>query len=121
MMTRSELKMPALAGKSAIVTGSTSGIGLGIARALASAGANVALNGFGDAREIEMTRASLAKETGVAVAYDGANLAKPDDVAAMVDRMTTAFGQIDILVNNAGIQFVSPLENFPTERWDSII
>lgn len=121
MMMKSELKMSILAGKSAIVTGSTSGIGLGIARALANAGANVALNGFGDEREIEMTRANLAKETGVTVAYDNANLAKPGDVAAMVDRITAAFGQVDILVNNAGIQFVSPLESFPAERWDSII
>jgi len=113
--------MNSLTGKTAIVTGSTSGIGLGIARAFAQNGANVVLNGFGDEREIENTRATLATETGVQVAYDNANLAKPDEVAVMVDRMTRAFGQIDILVNNAGIQFVSPIENFPTEKWDAIL
>lgn len=121
MMMKSEMKMGVLTGKTAIVTGSTSGIGLGIARAFANVGANVVLNGFGDEREIELTRANLAKETGVSVAYDKANLAKPEEISAMIERMTAAFGQIDILVNNAGIQFVSPLENFPTERWDAII
>ncbi len=113
--------MRPLAGKTALVTGSTSGIGLGIARAFAQAGANVALNGFGDEREIEMTRMMLARETDVQVAYDKANLAKSDEVMAMMERMTRAFGQIDILVNNAGIQFVSPIENFPVEKWDAII
>jgi len=113
--------MNSFTGKTAIVTGSTSGIGLGIARAFAQNGANVVLNGFGDEREIENTRAMLATETGVQIAYDNANLAKPDEVAVMVDRMTRAFGQIDILVNNAGIQFVSPIENFPAEKWDAII
>ncbi len=113
--------MNSLTGKTAIVTGSTSGIGLGIARGFAQSGANVVLNGFGDEREIENTRKALASETGVQVAYDKANLARPDEVMAMAERMTHAFGQIDILVNNAGIQFVSPIENFPTEKWDAII
>jgi 3-hydroxybutyrate dehydrogenase len=110
-----------LAGRTAIVTGSTSGIGLGIARAFAHAGANVVLNGFGEAKEIEATRATLASEFGVQVAYDGANLASGAAVTAMVERMEMALGAIDILVNNAGIQFVSPIEEFPAERWDAII
>src|SRR5882672_1605747 len=110
-----------LHGKTALVTGSTSGIGLGIARAFAKAGANVVLNGFGDETEIETTRAMLAKDAMVEVAYDKANLARPDDVNMMIDRMNRAFGHIDILVNNAGIQFVSPIEDFPADKWDAII
>jgi len=110
-----------LSGKTAIVTGSTSGIGLGIANALAHDGANVVINGLGDEREIEMTRATLAKTHKVDVAYDRANLAKADEVAAMADRATRMFGKVDILVNNAGIQFVSPIEQFPAEKWDAII
>jgi 3-hydroxybutyrate dehydrogenase len=121
MMMKTEIKPGALTGKTAVVTGSTSGIGLGIARAFAQAGANVVLNGFGDEKEIERTRAALVTESGVGVAFDKANLARPDEVAAMIERMTAAFGQIDILVNNAGIQFVAPLETFPAERWDAII
>jgi 3-hydroxybutyrate dehydrogenase len=116
-----EMSMKALAGKTALVTGSTSGIGLGIARAFAQAGANVVLNGFGDEKEIETSRAMLQEETMVQVGYDKANLAKPDEIAAMIDRANAMFGHVDILVNNAGIQFVSPLEDFPTERWDAII
>ena len=104
-----ELTLKTLSGKTALVTGSTSGIGLGIARAFAQAGANVVLNGFGDEKEIETTRAMLEEEAMVQVAYDKANLAKPDEIAAM------------ILVNNAGIQFIAPLEDFPPERWDAII
>jgi 3-hydroxybutyrate dehydrogenase len=110
-----------LAGKTALVTGSTSGIGLGIARALAHAGARVALNGFGDAMEIEATRAALQEETGSQITYDGANLTDPEQASAVVERVTAQCGQIDILVNNAGIQFVAPLEEFPTERWNAII
>lgn len=121
MMMKSEMKTAGLSGKTAVVTGSTSGIGLGIARAVANAGANIVLNGFGDEREIESTRVRLAAENRVGVTYDKANLAKPDEVAAMIERATEAFGQVDILVNNAGIQFVSPLENFPAERWDAIV
>jgi 3-hydroxybutyrate dehydrogenase len=121
MMMNTSMAMRVLAGRTALVTGSTSGIGLGIANALAVSGANVVLNGFGDAMEIERTRARLASETGVQVSYDGANLAEPDDVAAMIGRAGAQFGQVDILVNNAGIQFVAPLEDFPAERWDAII
>jgi 3-hydroxybutyrate dehydrogenase len=110
-----------LSGKVALVTGSTSGIGLGIARALAHAGAQVAINGFGDASEIEATRMALERETGSRIAYDGANLADPEQASAMIGRVTAQLGQIDILVNNAGIQFVSPLEDFPAERWNAIL
>src|SRR5690349_7148382 len=121
MMTKAETEHGALAGKTALITGSTSGIGLGIARAFAHAGANIVLNGFGDEKEIETTRAMLEKDTGVKVAYSNANLAKPAEVVAMMELTTRTLGDIDILVNNAGIQFVSPIEDFPAERWDAII
>ena len=111
----------ALQGRSAIVTGSSSGIGLGIARALAKAGADVMLNGFGDAAEIDRIRAGLADEAGVEVRYDGADMGKPEAIAGMIEAANAAFGKVDILVNNAGIQFVSPLESFPTAKWDAII
>ena len=111
----------ALQGRAAVVTGSTSGIGLGIARALAHAGAAVTLNGFGDAAEIDRIRAGLAEEAAVDVRYDGADMSKPEAIAAMIDGANTAFGKVDILVNNAGIQFVSPLESFPTAKWDAIL
>jgi 3-hydroxybutyrate dehydrogenase len=111
----------ALMGRSAIVTGSTSGIGLGIARALAQAGAAVTLNGFGNGQEIEKIRAGLAEETSVDVRYDGADMSKPEEIAAMIGAATVAFGRVDILVNNAGIQFVSPLEDFPAAKWDMIL
>ncbi len=110
-----------LEGRAAIVTGSTSGIGFGIARALAQAGAAVMLNGFGVAEEIEKTRARLAQETQTDVRYDGADMSKPDAILAMVDAADAAFGKVDILVNNAGIQFVAPLESFPTAKWDAIL
>jgi len=104
-----------LNGKVALVTGSTSGIGLGIARALAGAGAKVMLNGFGDPAEIER----LSSELGAA--HDGADLSDPAAIEAMMKRCTSELGSPDILVNNAGIQHVSPLESFPTEKWDAII
>jgi 3-hydroxybutyrate dehydrogenase len=110
-----------LAGRVAIVTGSTSGIGLGIARALADAGADIVINGLGDAQAIEATRADLAEAHGVRVAYDGANLMDPAGAVAMVENAIAAFGRVDILVNNAGIQFVSPIEDFPADKWDAII
>ncbi len=111
----------ALAGKSALVTGSTSGIGLGIARAFADAGAHVMLNGFGDAAEIEKTRTGIAAEFGVKALYSGADMGKPAQIRQMVRDAESAFGQLDILVNNAGIQFVSPVEEFPEEKWDAIL
>ncbi|HTH99093.1 MAG TPA: 3-hydroxybutyrate dehydrogenase [Stellaceae bacterium] len=110
-----------LKGKVALVTGSTSGIGLGIARALAGAGADIMLNGFGDAGEIEQIRRDLSAEFSVNVGYDGADLSKPDQVAALVARTHEQLGGLDILVNNAGIQFVAPVEEFPDARWDAII
>ncbi|HEX2592341.1 MAG TPA: 3-hydroxybutyrate dehydrogenase [Rhizomicrobium sp.] len=110
-----------LNGKTAVVTGSTSGIGLGIAMSLAQAGANVVLNGFGDEREIETTRATLAKTHKVEAVFDRANLAKADEVTGMVERTIKTFGKVDILVNNAGIQFVAPIEQFPAEKWDAIV
>src|SRR4051794_37203459 len=110
-----------LQGKTALVTGSTSGIGLGIARALAAQGANVVLNGFGDPAEIEALRASIAAEHDVTVRYDGADLSKRDEVEAMMKDAFDEFGTVDILVNNAGIQYVAPVEEFPAEKWDAII
>ena len=107
--------------KTALVTGSTSGIGLAIATRFASLGANVVLNGFGDAAEIEKIRAGLAADHGVEVRYDAADMTKPAEIAAMVGKVIAEFGTIDILVNNAGIQFVSPVEDFPIEKWDAII
>jgi len=111
----------ALQGRAAIVTGSTSGIGLGIARALAQAGADVMLNGLGVAADIEKVRASLAEDASVEVRYDGADMSKPEAISAMIEQANSAFGKIDILVNNAGIQFVSPLETFPPAKWDAIL
>jgi 3-hydroxybutyrate dehydrogenase len=110
-----------LAGKSAIITGSTSGIGLAIARAFAGSGMNVVVNGFGEAAEIERIRAGLVEEFGVAAIYSGADMTKPDDIARMVSGATEAFGQVDVLVNNAGIQHVEAIETFPPETWDAII
>ena len=110
-----------LTGKSALVTGSTSGIGLGIARAFAGAGANVMLNGLGDAKEIESIRAGLAAEHNISVAYSSADMSKPTEITAMVAEAQKTFGSLDIIVNNAGIQHVAPVEEFPPEKWDAII
>lgn len=107
--------------KAALVTGSTSGIGLGVATAFAKAGMNVTLNGLGDPNEIEKVRAALATETGVEVRYDGANLMQPEACAGMVESAVGAFGRLDVLVNNAGIQYVSPIEDFPVDKWNAII
>ena len=107
--------------KSAVVTGSTSGIGLGIASAYAKAGLNVTLNGLGDAGEIERIRAGLEKETGVSVRYDGANLMQAEACEALITGAEAAFGRVDVLVNNAGMQFVSPIEDFPVDKWNAII
>ena len=110
-----------LKGQVAVVTGSTSGIGLAIAKALAGQGANVMLNGFGDPAEIEKVRASLEKDHGVKVLFNGADLSKGDAVRGLVEQTVQQLGRIDILVNNAGIQHVALIEDFPTERWDAII
>ena len=108
-------------GKNAIITGSTSGIGLGIAEAMAAAGMNVMLNGFGDAGEIEELRSRLASENDVKVGYNGADMTRPDEIEALVAQAESDFGQVDVVVNNAGIQNVQPVEEFPTAKWDAIL
>ncbi|KRQ90382.1 3-hydroxybutyrate dehydrogenase [Bradyrhizobium valentinum] len=113
--------MDALTGKSAIVTGSTSGIGLAIARAFASAGANVVINGFGAPADIEKERLGIETDFKVKAAYSPADMSKPAEIAEMVVLGHKAFGSVDILVNNAGIQFVSTIEEFPPEKWEAII
>lgn len=110
-----------LKGQSALVTGSTSGIGLGIATALAEAGANVMLNGLGDPAEVERTRAALAERCDVQVLYCEADMSKPEQVTTMVRAVERAFGRLDVLVNNAGIQFVSPVDEFPDAKWEQIL
>ncbi len=113
--------MTDLTGKTALVTGSTSGIGLGIARELAAAGANVVLNGLGDAEDIERIRAGLDDDSSGEVVFEGADMTRPDEIERMVRNAESKFGAIDVLVNNAGIQLVSPIDEFPPERWDAII
>jgi 3-hydroxybutyrate dehydrogenase len=110
-----------LQGKTAIVTGSTSGIGLGIAEAFARSGANVVLNGFGEATQIEKTRSELAHRTNARIVYSPADMSKPRAIEQMVRQTTDTFGAVDIMVNNAGIQHVAPIEDFPDEKWDAIM
>jgi len=110
-----------LKGKNALVTGSTSGIGEAIARALANAGASVTLNGFGDKAQIEKLRTTIAAEANVEVAYSSADMTKPSEIASMMAEAEKKFGSLDIIVNNAGIQHVSPVEDFPVEKWDQVI
>jgi 3-hydroxybutyrate dehydrogenase len=110
-----------LKGKTALVTGSTSGIGLGIATRLAAEGANIVLNGFGEPAQIEAVRKELEGRHSVQVVYDGADMTRPDSIAAMVAGAVKRFGAVDVLVNTAGIQDVAPLEEFPVEKWDAII
>ncbi|WIW45660.1 3-hydroxybutyrate dehydrogenase [Bradyrhizobium sp. 62B] len=113
--------MGSLSGKNAVVTGSTSGIGLAYARAFAGAGANVVINGFGAPEDIEKERAKIESEFKVKAIYSPADMSKPAEIAGMIALGETTFGSVDILVNNAGIQFVSPVEEFPIEKWDQII
>ncbi|CAO4133187.1 3-hydroxybutyrate dehydrogenase [Methylorubrum extorquens] len=110
-----------LQGKAAVVTGSTSGIGLAIAKSFAKDGANVVLNGFGNLEDIERTRSGIESEYGVKAVYSPADLTKPDEIGGLIALSVETFGSIDILVNNAGIQYVSPIEDFPVEKWDQII
>jgi len=110
-----------LASRTAVVTGSTSGIGLAVARALAKDGANVVINGFGPPEAIEKARVAIEIEFGVKARYSAADMTKPDQIAGMIAEAVAGFGSVDILVNNAGIQFVSPVEDFPVDKWDQII
>lgn len=110
-----------LIGRTALITGSTSGIGLGMAQALAETGANIVLNGLGDLDQIESLRADMAKQYGVEVIYDGANMLEPTEISNMVKTAEKKFGCVDILVNNAGIQYVSAIDEFPEDKWQAII
>jgi 3-hydroxybutyrate dehydrogenase len=110
-----------LAGKTALITGSTSGIGKAIAERFAAEGANIVLNGFGEAQAIERQRAELERAHGVRAAHNGADMTQPAQIAAMVEEAVKRFGRVDILVNNAGIQHVAPVDEFPIDKWDQII
>ena len=105
----------------AVITGSTSGIGLGIAQAFAAKGMNIMLNGFGDADEIEANRAQIENDYGVRALYHNADMTKPSEIHSLIESAERAFGRVDILVNNAGIQFVSKIEDFPEDKWLSLI
>jgi 3-hydroxybutyrate dehydrogenase len=115
------MQIRSLANKTALVTGSTSGIGLGIARCLAAEGANIIFNGFGDANEIASMQASVEQEFQIQTAYHNADMSQPEQISAMMESAKKQFGSIDILVNNAGIQYVAAIEDFPVEKWDAII
>ncbi|MGX4773114.1 3-hydroxybutyrate dehydrogenase [Bradyrhizobium guangdongense] len=119
--TQASASSRVLAGKVALITGSTSGIGLGIARALASAGADIVLNGFGVVSEIGRTREQIAAEFGVKASYSPADMRRPKSIAEMIAATIAESGRLDILVNNAGIQHVAPLDQFPVEKWDQIL
>lgn len=110
-----------LKGKTAVVTGSSSGIGLGVAEGFAREGANVVLNGFGDPDEIESNRSRIESETGAAVRYNGADMTKPEEIATLIETAAGEFGSVDIVVNNAGIQHVAPVEEFPIDKWNAVI
>ena len=110
-----------LTNRNALVTGSTSGIGLGYARALAAEGANITINGFGDAAAVEKERAGIEADFKVKCRYDPADMTKPDEIAAMIKNAEAAYGSLDILINNAGIQHVEPIETFPIDSWNAII
>jgi len=110
-----------LKGKTALVTGSTSGIGLAIARALAQDGANLVINGFGNAADIEKERAGLEREFGIKAIYSPADMTRPAEIAEMIATAEKTFGSLDVLVNNAGIQYVANIEDFPIDKWDAII
>jgi len=115
------LRLQELTGRTAIVTGSTSGIGLGIAQAFAASGMHVMLNGFGDEKEIRKIRADMEEAHGIKTAYSVADMTKPIEIAQMVEDARKSFGKVDVLVNNAGIQHVEAIETFPAAKWDAII
>ncbi len=121
MMERKPAAAQSLKDKVSLVTGSTSGIGLGIARALAGAGSDVVLNGFGKPEEIEAVKDGVAKDFGVRVGYSGADMSNPESIAEMIATALLKFGRLDVLVNNAGIQHVAPLQEFPPAKWDAIL
>jgi 3-hydroxybutyrate dehydrogenase len=121
LKTQASSAVRSLAGRVSLVTGSTSGIGLGIARALAEAGSAVVLNGFGHAAEIARTRDQMMEDYDVEVTYSAADMTKPEAIAEMIDTALTDHGRLDVLVNNAGIQHVAPLDQFPVEKWDTIL
>jgi 3-hydroxybutyrate dehydrogenase len=121
IFTRIIMQKTQLSGKTALVTGSTSGIGLGIAHALAAEGANIVFNGFGDAAEIAKLQQATAKDYQVETLYCNADMTQPDEIAQMMQDAAARFGSVDILVNNAGIQHVANIEDFPVERWDAVI
>jgi 3-hydroxybutyrate dehydrogenase len=110
-----------LKSRNAVITGSTSGIGLAYAKALAGAGVNVTINGFGKPEDIEKERAAIEHDFGVTALYSPADMTKPDEIKGMIDEATSKLGSVDILINNAGIQYVSPIEDFPIDKWDQII
>jgi 3-hydroxybutyrate dehydrogenase len=110
-----------LKSRNAVITGSTSGIGLAYAKALAGAGVNVVINGFGKPEDIEKERSALEHDFGVTALYSPADMTKPDQIKGMIDEAAAKLGSVDILINNAGIQYVSPIEDFPIEKWDQII
>jgi 3-hydroxybutyrate dehydrogenase len=110
-----------LKSRNAVITGSTSGIGLAYAKALAGAGVNVTLNGFGKPEDIEKERSAIEHDFGVTALYSPADMTKPDQIKGMIDEAISKLGSIDILINNAGIQYVAPIEDFPIEKWDQII
>src|SRR6516164_8221414 len=118
--SRKALREHELKGKAAVVTGSTSGIGLGIAEAFAGAGMNVVLNGFGERNQIESVCKGLEESFGVRVIYSPADMSKPTEIAQMIEEAASNFGSVDVLVNNAGIQHVEAIESFPPEKWDAI-
>ena len=121
LMQRSLHTRQLLDGKVSLVTGSTSGIGLGIAQALAAAGSAVVLNGFGKPQEIADTQAKIAESFGVKVSYSGADMTKPEAIREMIETAIASHGRLDVVVNNAGIQHVAPLQDFPPEKWDAIL
>jgi 3-hydroxybutyrate dehydrogenase len=121
LITEDTMQGTTLKGKTALVTGSTSGIGLGIARALAMQGANIMFNGFGDATAITKLQADTAKEFGIKTSYHNADMSKPQEIEWMMRAATDEFGGVDIVVNNAGIQHVANIEDFPVDRWDAVI
>ena len=121
MTERKPAAAQSLKDKVSLITGSTSGIGLGIARALADAGSDVVLNGFGKPEEIEAVQGGVGKDFGVRVSYSGADMSNPESIAEMIATALRKFGRLDVLVNNAGIQHVAPLHEFPPAKWDAII